>query len=171
MSIQREQRRRLKRPASIARMLRGGTPMINERSCRCVFNEKGQPIGPTDKVVNEFSKFLCTIADNYTWAPLICTRLLFEIRGELSNRIKRDHYYNDEKGVFGLVTAIWKGCLHTTNLKGNEVDKPQALALEFIDAIRVSLGEEMQNDFDAHKEKMDVELKLRKTKSSIYKKK
>ena len=38
-----------------------------------LFNDKGQPIGPTDKVVNEFSKFLGTIAHDYTWAPLIYT--------------------------------------------------------------------------------------------------
>jgi len=38
-----------------------------------LFNGKGQPTGPTDKVVNEFSKFLGTIAHDYTWAPLIYT--------------------------------------------------------------------------------------------------
>ncbi|KAJ8426694.1 hypothetical protein Cgig2_016844 [Carnegiea gigantea] len=52
----------------------------------------------------------------------------------------------------------------TTNLKRNDVDKPQALAPEFIDAIRVGLSEEMQKDFDAHKEKMDVELKAERDK-------
>jgi len=48
------------------------------------------------------------------------------------------------------VVTIRKGCLYY-NLKWNDVDKPQALALEFIDAIRAGLGEEMQKDFDAHK--------------------
>ena len=38
-----------------------------------LFNDKGQPIRHTDKVVNEFSKFLGTIAHDYTWAPLIYT--------------------------------------------------------------------------------------------------
>ena len=52
----------------------------------------------------------------------------------------------------------------TTNLKRNDVDKPQALAPKFFDAIRVGLSEEMQKDFDALKEKMDVELKAEKDK-------
>lgn len=38
------------------------------------------------------------------------------------------------------------------------------MAPEFIDAIRAGLGEEMQKDFDAHKEKMHVELKAEKDK-------
>ena len=53
---------------------------------------------------------------------------------------------------------------YTTNLKRNDVDKPKALAPKFIDAIRVGLSKEMQKDFDAHKEKMDVELKAEKEK-------
>ncbi|KAJ8436297.1 hypothetical protein Cgig2_017434 [Carnegiea gigantea] len=88
-----------------------------------LFNDKGQPIGPTDKVVNEFSKFLGTIAHDYTWAPLIYTNwskvphkdemwgyvnekyiipssakkwVLQTIRDSwrvFKSRIKRDHYY------------------------------------------------------------------------------
>ena len=38
-----------------------------------LFNDKGQPIRHTDKVVNEFSKLLGTIAHDYAWPPLIYT--------------------------------------------------------------------------------------------------
>ena len=38
-----------------------------------LFNGKDQSTRPIDKVVNEFSKFLGTIAHDYTWAPLIYT--------------------------------------------------------------------------------------------------
>ena len=38
------------------------------------------------------------------------------------------------------------------------------LGPKFIDTIRVGLGEEMQKDFNAHKEKMYVELKAKKDK-------
>ncbi|KAJ8426257.1 LOW QUALITY PROTEIN: hypothetical protein Cgig2_030551 [Carnegiea gigantea] len=240
-----------------------------------LFNDKGQPIGPTDKVVNEFSKFLGTIAHDYTWAPLIDTNwskvphkdemwgyvnkyiipssakkwVLQTIRDSwrvFKSRIKRDHYYkydnNDARwenrptkvldSHFKVLLQYWndspvqkhkegrspsktrmfeetrkrkegrtykhsnndtldkiesglsssnedpfdkvmkKECpgrlrlygrgVCTTNLKRNDVDKLQALAPEFINAIRVGLSEEMQKDFDAHKEKMDVELKVEK---------
>ena len=49
-------------------------------------------------------------------------------------------------------------------LEKNDVDKPQALAPEFIDAIRVGLSDEMQKDFNAHEEKMDVESKAEEDK-------
>ncbi|KAJ8427009.1 hypothetical protein Cgig2_004211 [Carnegiea gigantea] len=287
-----------------------------------LFNDKGQPIGPTDKVVNEFSKFLGTIAHDYTWAPLIYTNwskvphkdemwgyvnekyiipssakkwVLQTIRDSwrvFKSRIKRDHYYkydNDNArwenrptrvldSHFKVLLQYWndstvqqissknvesrqqqdnmhtmgpvsfarkyydlknkegrspsktrmleetrkrkegrtykhsnndtldkikrmkeiealqgsglsssdedpfdkvmkKECLGrlrlygrgvcTTNLKRNDVDKPQALAPEFIDAIRVGLSEEMQKDFDAHKEKIDVELKAERDKKAV----
>ncbi|KAJ8446481.1 hypothetical protein Cgig2_028448 [Carnegiea gigantea] len=37
------------------------------------FNEHGQPIGPTEKACDEFSKFLGTIAYEHSWVPLIYT--------------------------------------------------------------------------------------------------
>ncbi|KAJ8430358.1 hypothetical protein Cgig2_005404 [Carnegiea gigantea] len=253
-----------------------------------VFNDKGQPIGPTDKVVNEFSKFLGTIAHGYTWAPLIYTnwskvphkdemwgyinekyiipssakkwvlQTILDSWKVFKSRIKRDHYYkydnNDARwenrptrvldSYFKVLLLYWndstvqknkegrspsmtrmfeetrkrkegrpykhsnsdtldkikrmkeiealqesghsssdedpfdkamkKECpgrlrlyesgVCTTNLKRNDVDKPQAVAPEFIDAVRVGLSEEMQKDFDDHKEKMDVELKAEKDK-------
>ncbi|KAJ8433394.1 LOW QUALITY PROTEIN: hypothetical protein Cgig2_028994 [Carnegiea gigantea] len=88
-----------------------------------LFNDKGQPIGPTNKAVNEFSKFLGTIAHDYTWAPLIYTNwrkekyiipssakkwVLQTIRDfwrVFKSRIKQDHYYkydNDD--------ARWENC-------------------------------------------------------------
>ena len=36
-------------------------------------NEHGQPIGPTEKACDEFSKFLGTVAHEHSWAPLIHT--------------------------------------------------------------------------------------------------
>ncbi|KAJ8426874.1 hypothetical protein Cgig2_033795 [Carnegiea gigantea] len=185
-----------------------------------LFNDKGQPIGPTDKVVNEFSKFLGTIAHDHTWAPLIYTnwsevphkdemwgyvnknkegrspsktRMFEETRKRKEGRTYK-HSNNDtldkikkmeeieasqESGLsssdedpfdkvikkerLGRLRLYERGVC-TTNLKRNDVDKPQALAPKFIHAIRVDLGEEMQKDFDAHKEKMDVELKAEKDK-------
>jgi hypothetical protein len=38
-----------------------------------IFNEDGQPIGPTKKVVSGFSLFLGTLARNATFCPLIYT--------------------------------------------------------------------------------------------------
>ncbi|KAJ8443703.1 hypothetical protein Cgig2_032326 [Carnegiea gigantea] len=165
-----------------------------------LFNDKDQPIVPTDKVINEFRKFLGTIAHDYTWAPLIYTNWS-EVPHNDEIRIKRDHYYkydNDEGSrenhptrvldshfkESGLSSSDEDLCdkvmkkerpewlrlygmgVCTTSLKRNNVDKPQALAPEFIDAIRVGLGEEMQKDFNAHKEKMDVDLKAKKDKAA-----
>ncbi|KAJ8430541.1 LOW QUALITY PROTEIN: hypothetical protein Cgig2_012325 [Carnegiea gigantea] len=189
-----------------------------------LFNDKGQLIGPTDKVVNEFSKFLGTIAHDYTWAPLIYTNWskvphndeMWGYGNQVSAKNVESHQQQDNMHTSGPVSfarkyyelknkegrspsktrkrmkeieALQESRLSSsdedpfdkvmkkerlgrlrlygrgvcaTNLKRNDVDKPQALAPEFIDAIRLS--EEMQKDFDAHKEKMDVELKAEKDK-------
>ncbi|KAJ8439399.1 hypothetical protein Cgig2_001739 [Carnegiea gigantea] len=227
-----------------------------------LFNDKGQPIGPTDKVVNEFSKFLGTIAHGEVHNSFKHKKWVLQtIRDSwrvFKSRIKRDHYYkydNDdarwenrptrvldfhfkqisskkvesrqqqdnmhtmgpvsfarkyyelkhEEGrspsktrmfketrkrkegrtykhsnndtldkISGLGSSdedpfnkvMKKECPGRLRLygRGNDVDKPQALAPEFIDFIRVGLSEEMQKDFDAHKGKMDVELKAEKDK-------
>ncbi|CAH9102779.1 unnamed protein product [Cuscuta europaea] len=41
-----------------------------QREC-IILNRFGQPIGPDDKTLNEFSSFLGTIAHNYEFAPLV----------------------------------------------------------------------------------------------------
>ena len=38
-----------------------------------IFNSKGQPIGPNDQILNEFSFFLGTLGRNSQYCPLIHT--------------------------------------------------------------------------------------------------
>ncbi|KAJ8420560.1 hypothetical protein Cgig2_032394 [Carnegiea gigantea] len=92
-----------------------------------LFIDKGQPIGPLDKVVNEFSKFLGTIAHDYTWAPLIYTNwskvpnkdemwdmfILFEILGGFS------------KGASNEFTIISM----TTMMLDGKITRPEYLIL------------------------------------------
>ena len=58
---------------------RGPTMLFDVHACKwkdrvaILFNEKNQPIGPTDDDVSEFSKILGTMTHDHTWAPLAYT--------------------------------------------------------------------------------------------------
>ncbi|KAJ8435091.1 hypothetical protein Cgig2_006363 [Carnegiea gigantea] len=117
-----------------------------------LFNDKAQPIGPIDKVANEFNK-------------------------QISAKNSESREQQDNMHTMGAVSFARKHydlkrmkeieALQESGLSSSDedpFDKPQALAPEFIDATRAGLGEEMQKDFDAHKEKMEVDLKAEKDK-------
>ncbi|KAJ8435691.1 hypothetical protein Cgig2_027281 [Carnegiea gigantea] len=117
-------------------------------------NEKGQPSRPADKQI------LVTIAHGYPLAPLICTNW-----SKVPQKDEMWGYKNEESRLPSKTRMFeeTKKRKEACTYKRSNDDILNKI-VKFIDPIRVSLREEMQNNFDALEEKMDVELQVKKDK-------